>query len=97
MSTAAMYLALGIIAYLIITYRESAYFKAIALVHRAVGIFAILFFLLPALFFAVSYVFTFVSSAHVITYPFALALSAITYLTYYFVYRFWKKPPESKQ
>ena len=94
MNTAALYVMVGIVSFLIMTYRESAYYKGIPLVHRSVGIFAILFLLLPALYVGVSYVFTFISTLPLITYPKALALASITYLAYYFVYKFWKNPPK---
>ncbi len=94
MSQTALFLVLGIVAFLIMLYRESAYKTGIALVHRGVGIFAILFILLPALFYFTAYVFKLAAGTAMITYPESLALSAVVYLTYYFVYKFWKNPPK---
>ena len=94
MSQTALFLVVGIVAFLIMLYRESAYFKGISLVHRGVGIFAILFLVLPAVFWGGSYVFNLAAGTALLTYAQALAISAVIYVTYYFVYRFWKEPPK---
>jgi hypothetical protein len=95
MNHALLFVLLGVISFFLILYRESAYAKGIPLVHRAVGIFAILFIILPSLFYGFFYLLALYAGVHMISIAASIALSAITYLIYYFVYKYWANPPKA--